>query len=81
MLVDNTCIITSKIEDIAGTEFDKQLPKVHLGKLYVVNSHLNEQLGMMKEPLGLVLAPADDTLSTSGRAWKVSRIVFHLWMS
>ena len=68
------------IEDIAGTEFNQLLQQVHLGKLDVVDSCINERLDMSEELLGVVSAAADDTLSTSGMPLEVSRTVFCLWM-
>ena len=35
---------------------------------------------MLEELLGVVLAPADDTLNMLGMAWEVSGTVFHSWM-
>ena len=39
-----------------------------------------KQLDMLGELLGVVLAPADDTLSMSGMAWEVSGTLFRSWM-
>ena len=52
----------SEIEDITDIEFDKLLQHVDFGKLDIVESCTNGQ-DMLKELLGVVLAPADDTLS------------------
>ena len=62
------------------TEFDKLLQQVHLGELDVVDSQINERLDMSEELLGVILAPADNTLSTSGMAWEMSGTVFCSWM-
>ena len=61
-LVDNTCINMSKIEDIAGTEFDELLQQVHLGELDLVDYRINQRLDMSEEMLGVVSALADDAL-------------------
>ena len=68
----------SEIEDIAGTEFDELLlQQVHLGKLDVVDSLINERLEMSEELLIVVVSiPADDVLSTSCMPWELSRTVF-----
>ena len=50
---------------------------MHLGELDVVDSHINQQLDMSEELLGVVSAAADDVLSTSGMPWEVSRTAFH----
>ena len=59
----------SEIEDNADIEFDKLSEQVDLGKLDVHNiiilSGIDEQ-EVSEELLGVVLAPADDTLSTLG---------------
>ena len=52
----------SEIEDIADIEFDELLQHVDLGELNVVESCTNGW-DMSKESLGIVSAPADDTLS------------------
>ena len=70
----------SEIEVITDTEFDEVLQQVHLGELDVVDLRITEWLDVSKELLGVVLDPADDTLSTSGMRGEVSRTVFHLWM-
>ena len=69
-----------KIEDIAGTEFIELLQQMHLGKLDVVDLCIIERLDILEELLGVVLAPVDDTLSTSGMEWEVSGVVFPWWM-
>ena len=56
------------------------LQQVHLGELDIVNSLINERLNMSEELLVVDSDPADDTLSTSGMAWEVSRRVFRSWM-
>ena len=57
----------SKIKDIAVTEFDTLLlQQMHLGELVVVDSHINKRLDTLEELLGVISAPADDALSTSG---------------
>ena len=61
-------------------ELDKILQQVHLGKLDVVDSQINDRLDMWEEQLGVFSASANVTLSTPGMAWDVSRTVFHLWM-
>ena len=71
-----TCISSSEIEDIAGMEFDKLIQQVHLGKLNVVDLRTNERLDMSKELLGVVLAPADDTLRMFGMPCELSKTVF-----
>ena len=53
---------------------------MHLGKLDVVDLRINERLDMSEKLLGVVSASADDALSMSGMAWKVSGSVLHLWM-
>ena len=65
-----TCIgILSEIEDIAYTEFNELiLEQVHLGKLNVVDSRIDEWQDMLEEMLGVVSAPADNTLCMSGMA-------------
>ena len=71
----------SEIKDyIAGPEFDELLQQVCLGVLDIVDSRINERLGMLKKRLSVVSAPADNTLSTSGMTWEVSGNVFRLWM-
>ena len=63
----------SETEDTADTEFDKLLENVDFGKLDIVESCADGQ-DTMDELYGIVIAPADDTLSTSGMAhplWKV----------
>ena len=67
----------SKIEDIVGTEFTELLQQVHLGKLDVVDSHTSERLDMSEKLLGVVSAPADDTITMLGMAWEVSGSVLH----
>ena len=53
-----------EIKDIAGTELDELLEHVGLGKLNLVESRTNG-LDISEELLlGVILAPADDTLST-----------------
>ena len=69
-----------KIEDIAGTEFNELLQQMHLGELNVVDLRIIERLDILEELLGVVLAPVDDTLSTSGMEWEVSGVVFPWWM-
>ena len=59
----------SEIENIAYTELDERLQQVHLGKLDVIDSRINERLDMSVEPMGIVLDPTNDTLSTSGMLW------------
>ena len=70
----------SEIEDIADMKFDEQLRQVDLSELDVVDLRINEQLDTSEELLGLALDPADDTLSTLGMPWEVSRTVFRSWM-
>ena len=55
----------SEIEDIAGMEFNELLEQVDLGELDVVKMRMNQRWDMSDELLGIVLAPADGTLSTS----------------
>ena len=52
----------SEIEDLADTEFHKLLEPVQLGESDVVNSHINERQDRSEELLGVISAPADDTL-------------------
>ena len=59
----------SEIENIPNTEFDELLQQVHLGKLGVVDLHINERLDMSEELLSVISNPADDTLSTLGMPW------------
>ena len=61
----------SEIENITGTEFDELLQQMHLGEFDVVDSRINERLDMLEEQLGVISAPADDTLSTSGMPWEM----------
>ena len=61
----------SKIEDIAGMEFDELL--LHLDELDVVDLRINQQLDMSEELLCVDSFPADYALSTSGMPWEVSR--------
>ena len=56
----------SEIEDIAETEFDKLLKLVQLGESDAVNSHIDEWQDMSEELLGVISAPADDTLKGRG---------------
>ena len=56
----------SEIEDTAGAEFDELLQQVYLSEHDVVDSRKNEQLDMSEKLLGVISAPADDTLSTLG---------------
>ena len=56
----------SEIKDITDTEFDKLLEQVQLGECDVVDLCINERQDMSEELLVIVLAPANDTLSTSG---------------
>ena len=56
------------------------LQQVHLGRLDVIDWRINERLDMSEELLGVISAPADDTLRTSGMVWKVSGTVFRSWM-
>ena len=63
----------SKIEAIADTESYKLLEQVDLGKLDIVESRIDDWQDTSEELLGVggaavLLAPADDTLSTSGMA-------------
>ena len=63
----------SENEDIAYMESDKLLEQVDLGKLDIVESHIDDWQDMLEELLSIrgaavLLAPADDTLSTSGMA-------------
>ena len=67
----------SVIED---TEYDELLQQVHLSELDVVDPRINERLEMLEELLGVLSDLADDTLSTSGMPWEVSRTVFCSWM-
>ena len=53
---------------------------MYLGECDVADSRINEQLDMSEELLGVVSAPADDILGTSGMPWEVSRTVFRLRM-
>ena len=52
----------SKIKGIADTE------QVDLCKLDIVESRMNGRQDMSEELLGVVSAPSNDTLSTSGMA-------------
>ena len=61
------------------TEFDKLL-QVHLGELDVVGLWINERVDMSEELLGIVSAPANNTLSISRMAWELSGNVFCSWM-
>ena len=45
------------------------LQQMHLGEFDVVDSRINEQLDMSEELLGVISAPVDGTLSTSGMSW------------
>ena len=67
------------IEDISDMEFDELLQQLHLSKLNVVDLRINEWLEMSEKLLGVDSDPANDTLSTSGMRWEVSRTVFHSW--
>ena len=73
----------SEIEDITGTEFNELhvLQQVHLDELDIVDSRKSQQLDISEELLGVVSAPADDALSTSGMPGKVSRTVFRSCMA
>ena len=51
-----------EIKDIAETKFDKLLEHIDLGELDIVESRTNER-AMSEELLGIISAPADDTLS------------------
>ena len=62
-------------------EFNELLQQVHLGELHEVDSRISQLLDMSEEMLGVVSAPADDGLSTSGVSWEVSRTVFRSWMA
>ena len=59
---------TSEIKDMEDMEFDELLEQVDVGELDVVESRVNEWQGMSKELLGIISAPADGILSTSGMA-------------
>ena len=52
-------LCTSEREDM---EFDKRLGQVNLGKLDVVNLHIDEQQEMSEKLLGVISAPADNTM-------------------
>ena len=58
----------SESEGIATTEVDKVLEDVDLGKLDTLQSHTNVQ-ELLKKLYGVVLVPADYTLSMSGMAY------------
>ena len=71
----------SEIEDIADSKFDELLQQVQLGKHDVVDLRIDERQDMSEELLGVVSAPADDTLSTSGMASRDERCrELHSWM-
>ena len=55
----------SEIKDITDTEFDTLL--LDLGELDIVGPQTDGQ-DMLEELLGIILAPADDTLSRTGTA-------------
>ena len=68
----------SKIEHITDTEFHKLSKLVQWGESNVVNSHIDERQDRSEELLGVILAPADDTLKghrgwhiCDGRCWKL----------
>ena len=62
MLIDNhVCKNVRHFKDIADTEFGELLQQVHLGKLDVVDSRINERLDMSKELLIVLSDPANDT--------------------
>ena len=56
----------SEIEDIANMEFDNLFQHVNLGELDI--SQVAHEQDLLEELLGVILVPADDTLSTSGMA-------------
>ena len=58
----------SESEGIATMEVDELLEDVDLGKLDILQSHTNVQ-ELLKELYGVVLVPADYTLSMSGMAY------------
>ena len=64
----NPHISMSEIKDMADMEFDELLEQVDVGELDVVKSRINKQQDMSKELLGVISAPMDGTLSTSGMA-------------
>ena len=71
----------SEIGNIADTNLDKLLEKVHLGKLDIVDLHTDEQQDVSEELLGVLSTPADDTSSTSWKAPHDGRCrELHLWM-
>ena len=53
----------SEIEDTTGMEFVELSQQMYLGKLDIVDSHINEGLGMLKKLEDVVSALVDDTLS------------------
>ena len=53
---------------------------IAFGRTRVVDLLINEWLGMSKRLLGVVSAPVDNTLSTSGMTWEVSGNVLRLWI-
>ena len=55
-----------EIKDIADTKFNELLEHIDLGELDVVETHTDGQ-DMSKELLGVVSAPADDTLKVCRR--------------
>ena len=68
----------SKIEHITDTKFHKLLKLVQWGERNVVNSHIDEWQDRSEELLGVISAPADDTLKghrgwhpCDGRCWEL----------